>query len=415
MKDADRIFTNLDGSGEPGLAGAMKRGEWTDTAACFKKSPAELLALFRESGMRGRGIYGQKTADKWERFIRESEGPRFLVVSANEGEPGTCKNKFLLRNETYKLLEGCLLAAYVTGVHQAVIYVRGTFSEETKLLEKAIAELYDAGYFGRNILGSGFDFDVTVHRGGGAYVCRVDSALFKSIEGRRPYPSPPAFREKGLYGAPTLVHSIETLAVLPVIVRRGADWFASLGRADNEGTRLFSIEGNVRTPCLVEEQLGIPMRDLIDRYGGGVEGGWANLQAVLPGGISTSFLSPGICEHVRMDYDSLSEVYSGVGTGAVIVMDMSADLPAVLEKIVRFFHAESCGACVCCREGCARMAELTGRIVSGQGKTADIALLEELCEQMDGNALCAVGNMSVRPVLGFLRHFRRLLEERCHA
>lgn len=414
LKPEDRIFTNIEGQGQPGLKGARLRGEWENPADYFKKTPEEYIQIFKESGMRGRGMYGEKTSDKWEEFVRTASEKRFLVVSANESEPGTCKNKYLLRNETFKLLEGCLLAAYMTGIHQAYIYVRGAFSEEAEILEKSISELYEAGFLGKNIAGSGYDFDVAVHRGAEAYVCRVDSALFNSIEGHRPMPSPTAFAPQGLYGASTLVHSIETLAVLPTIVRRGASWFASLGRFDNEGTRLFSIAGNVKTPCLVEETLGIPMRDLIERYGGGVEGGWSNLQAVIPGGVSTPFLSADICEHVRMDYDSLAAVYSGVGTGALIVMDKSADLLEILGKIVRFFHQESCGECVSCRQGVASMADLVDRIISGHGQKSDIDRVENLCKRIEGKALCSVGNTSVRPVLGFMRHFRYLMEERCN-
>ena len=413
LKDADRIFTNIDGrSGGSSLAEAKARGCWSGAAEYLKKTPRELLETVARSGLRGRGMFARKTAEKWSEFIKRPSAFKYLVVSVNESEPGTCKARSLLRYEAHRLLEGCLIAAYIGGIRRAYIYVRSVFAEEIEILENAIAEAERAGLLGMNILRTRADLHLSVHRGGEAYVCRTDSAMFRSMEGSRPMPDFGADGEK-LFGSPVLVHNPETLCMLPSVLTRGADWFSSLGRAGNEGVRLFSVSGDVERPCLVEETLGIPMRDLIDKYAGGVIGGWQNLAAVIPGGISTPCLPREICEHVRMDYDSLGAVSSGLGTGALIVIGKSSDLVGILRRIALFFKNESCGECAVCREGCRLMFDLIDGIASGRGKRSDIGRLERLCEDTENAALCPVGISAVRPVSGFLRHFRTLLEERC--
>lgn len=413
IKESDRVFTNIDGRlGGSSLSEARKRGCWGKTAEYLKKTPRELLEEISRSNLRGRGLFARKTADKWAAFIKRPSAFKYLVVSANESEPGTCKARNILRYEAHRLLEGCLIASYICGIRRAYIFVRGAFAEETEILEKAIAEAKEAGLLGLNVLRTGVDLHVAVHRGAEAYVCRSDTAMFRAMEGFRPMPDfrPDAY---SLFSGSVLVHGMETLCMLPSVLERGAAWFSSLGRADNEGVRLFSVSGDVKRPCLVEETLGVPMRDLIDKYAGGVIGGWDNLQAVIPGGVSTPALPAAICEHVRMDYDALESVSSSVGTGGLIVIGKSADFVGILKKIAFFFMNESCGECAPCREGCRLMYSLIDRIASGKGFVSDVDELESLCRDTEHTALCPVGISAVRAVSGFLRHFRFLLEERC--
>ncbi len=413
LKESDRIFTNIRGEfGDSDLASARMRGCWKNTSEYLKKPPRELLEEIDRSGLRGRGMFAQKTAEKWLGFIKRPSAFKYLVVSVNESEPGTCKARSLLRYEAHRLLEGCLIASYICGIRRAYIYVRGAFREETEILERAINQAREAGLLGMNILRTGVDLHLFVHRGADAYVCRTDSAMFRAMEGRRPMPDFTCGQDT-LFGAPVLVHNMETLCMLPSILERGAEWFSSLGRSGNEGVRLFSVSGDVENPCLVEETLGVPMRDLIDNYAGGVKGGWSNLQAVIPGGISMPCRPREICEHVRMDYDSLGAVSSGLGTGGLIVVGKTTDFVELIRRAALFFKNESCGECAVCREGSRLIYDLLDLISTGKGKRTDIDVLERLCEETSDTALCPVGVSGVRFISGFLRHFRFLLEERC--
>jgi NADH dehydrogenase (ubiquinone) flavoprotein 1 len=271
--------------------------------------------------------------------------PRYLVVNADEGEPGTCKDREIMRKDPHKLIEGCLVAGRAMNATAAYIYIRGEFYHEATVLQRAIQEAYAAGFIGKNACGSGYDFDVFVHRGMGAYVCGEETSLIESLEGKpgKPRLKPPFPAAVGLFGCPSTVANVETVAVAPTICRRGGDWFASFGRERNSGTKLFCISGHVNNPCTVEEEMSIPLRELIDKHCGGVKGGWENLLAVIPGGSSTPILPKSICDDVLMDFDALKDVQSGLGTAAVIVMDQSTDVVRMISRLSKFYKHESCG------------------------------------------------------------------------
>ena len=278
--------------------------------------------------------------------------PNYLVVNADESEPGTCKDREIIRNEPFKLLEGILYASVAMEVHTAYIYIRGEFYNEYLNLQRAIDECYANKLLGRNILKSGHDLDIYVHRGAGAYICGEESALIESLEGKKGQPrlKPPFPANVGLYGCPTTVSNVETVAVVPAILKRGASWFAGLGNENNTGTKLFCISGHVNNPCTVEEEMGVNLKELIEKHCGGVIGGWKNLKAVVPGGSSTPLVPASLCNNLAMDFDSLKAVKSGLGTAAVIVMDKSTDLIEAITRFSRFYNHESCGQCTPCRK-----------------------------------------------------------------
>jgi NADH-quinone oxidoreductase subunit F len=281
-------------------------------------------------------------------------------------------------------------------------------------LQSAIDEAYAAGLLGKNACKSGWDFDLYVHRGMGAYVCGEESALIQSLEGKKGQPrlKPPFPAGVGLYGCPTTVNNVESIAVAPTILRRGGAWFNALGRPKNSGTKIFCISGHVNTPCNVEEEMGIPLKELIEKHAGGVRGGWDNLLAVIPGGSSVPALTKEVCDTVLMDFDSLREVRSGLGTAAVIVMDKSTDLVKAITRLSRFYKHESCGQCTPCREGTGWMWRMMERIVAGEAKLEEIDLLEEVTRQVEGHTICALGDAAAWPIQGLIRNFRPHIERR---
>ena len=419
LQDRDRIFTNLYGLEDWRLAGARARGDWDGTAALVAKGRDWIVEEVKLSGLRGRGGAGFPTGLKWSFMPKASPDgrPSYLVVNADESEPGTCKDRDIIRNEPHKLIEGCLLAGVGIGAHVGYIYIRGEFHAEYKRLEAAIDEAYEAGLIGGNACGSGFDFDLHITRGAGAYICGEETALLESLEGKKGMPrlKPPFPAAVGLYGCPTTVNNVESIAVVPTILRRGAAWFASLGRPKNTGTKIFCISGHVNRPCNVEEELGIPLRELIERYAGGVRGGWDNLLAVIPGGSSVPLIPKHICDTVLMDFDSLREVRSGLGTAGVIVMDRSTDIIAAIARLSRFYKHESCGQCTPCREGTGWMWRVMERMVEGRADVEEIDVLEQVTRQVEGHTICALGDAAAWPIQGLIRHFRPLLEERIAA
>ncbi len=302
---------------------------------------------------------------------KQSDGrPSYLVVNADESEPGTCKDREIMRFDPHMLLEGCLVAGFAMGAVAAYIYIRGEFWLEHEHLKVAIQEAYDAGLIGKNASGSGYDFDIILHRGAGAYICGEETGLIESLEGKKGQPrlKPPFPAACGLYGCPSTVSNVETVANAPVIMRRGSAWFAALGRPKNTGTKLFCISGHVNKPCNVEEEMGIPLKELIERHAGGVRGGWDNLLAIIPGGASVPMLPKSICDTVLMDFDSLRAVTSGLGTAAVIVMDKSTDLIVAIERLAHFYMHESCGQCTPCREGTGWMYRIMQRFVAARAR-----------------------------------------------
>jgi NADH-quinone oxidoreductase subunit F len=418
LHDRDRIFTNLYGVHDWRLAGARARGDWDDTAAILAKGRDAIVEEMKLSGLRGRGGAGFPTGLKWSFMPKASDGrPAYLVVNADESEPGTCKDRDILRHDPHKLVEGCLVAGFAMGAVAAYIYIRGEFANEAKNLQHAIDEAYEAGLIGKNASGSGYDYDVYLHRGAGAYICGEETALLESLEGKKGMPrlKPPFPAAVGLYGCPTTVNNVETIAVAPTIMRRGGAWFSGLGRPKNAGTKIFCISGHVNKPCNVEEELGIPLKELIDKYAGGVRGGWDNLLAVIPGGASVPLLPKATCDTVLMDFDSLREVRSGLGTAAVIVMDKSTDVIKAIARLSQFYKHESCGQCTPCREGTGWMWRVMERMVQGRADASEIDVLEKVTRQVEGHTICALGDAAAWPIQGLIRHFRPLMEERIAA
>ena len=415
LKDNDRIFTNIYGHSERVLSGARLRGDWEGTGNLIKKGKESIINEIKESGLRGRGGAGFSTGLKWSFMPKDvGERPHYLVINADEGEPGTCKDREIMRHEPHKLVEGCLLAGFAMGAHVAYIYVRGEFYREIEVLQHAINEAYDADLIGDNACNSGWKFDVYVHRGSGAYICGEETALIESLEGKKGQPrlKPPFPANAGLYGCPTTVNNVESIAVVPEILRRGASWFSGLGRPNNAGTKLFNISGHVEQPCTVEEEMSIPLRELIEKHAGGVRGGWNNLLAVIPGGASVPVLPRKLCDNVLMDFDSLAEVKSGLGTAAVMVMDKSTDIVAAIARLSAFYKHESCGQCTPCREGTGWMYRMMERMVVGDAKIEEIDLLEEVTKQVEGHTICALGDAAAWPIQGLIRHFRPEMEDR---
>ncbi len=415
LQDKDRIFTNLYGFDDWGLDGARRRGDWDNTKALLDKGRDWIVDEVKASGLRGRGGAGFSTGLKWSFMPKTNDGrPHYLVVNADESEPGTCKDREILRNDPHKLVEGCLVAGFAMGAHAAYIYVRGEFILERKRLQAAVDQAYESGLLGDNASGAGWKFDVYVHHGAGAYICGEETALLESLEGKKGQPrlKPPFPANMGLYGCPTTVNNVESIAVAPTILRRGAAWFMGFGRPNNSGTKVYSISGHVNNPCNVEEAMSIPMRELIEKHAGGVRGGWDNLLAVIPGGASVPMIPKSICDTVLMDFDALKEVRSGLGTAAVIVMDKSTDLIKAIARLSAFYKHESCGQCTPCREGTGWMWRVMERMVTGDADVSEIDMLLDVSTRIEGHTICALGDAAAWPIQGLIRHFRPVLEER---
>ena len=415
LRDEDRIFTNIYGFHGADLVAAKSRGDWDDTAELIKKGRDWVIDEVKNSGLRGRGGAGFPTGLKWSFMPKDNDGrPHYLVVNADESEPGTCKDRDIMRHEPHKLLEGCLLAGFAMGAHACYIYVRGEFVREREVLQRAVDEAYDDGLLGKDAAGSGWAYDIYVHHGAGAYICGEETALIESLEGKKGMPrlKPPFPANVGLYGCPTTVNNVESIAVAPTICRRGASWFAGLGREGNTGTKLFCISGHVNRPCNVEEEMGVPLKVLLERHAGGVRGGWDNLLAVIPGGSSVPLLPKEICDTVLMDFDSLKDAQSGLGTAGVIVMDKSTDVIKAIARISHFYKHESCGQCTPCREGTGWMWRVMERLAAGRAQPREIDMLLKVTKQIEGHTICALGDAAAWPVQGLIRHFRPVIEAR---
>ncbi|ACZ49180.1 NADH dehydrogenase subunit F [Anaplasma centrale str. Israel] len=416
MKSEDAVFTNLAGRECPYLEAARARGAWDGTKRILELGPDKIIQEVKDSGLRGRGGAGFPTGVKWGFMpkARPEGRPAYLVINADESEPGTCKDRDIIRYEPHKIIEGILIAGFAMGVTAAYVYIRGEFYNEYLVLSRALDEAYKHGLVGKNACSSGYDLDIFIHRGAGAYICGEESAQLESLEGRKGMPrlKPPFPAAVGLYGCPTTVNNIETVAVVGDIMRRGSQWFASLGKPNNTGTKVFCISGHVNKPCNVEEELGIPMRELIEKYAGGVVGGWDNLLAVIPGGSSVPMLPKSICDDVLMDFDSLKAVQSGLGTAGLIVMDKSTDLVEAIERISRFYMHESCGQCTPCREGTGWMWRMMKKMVDGTAKDGEIDKLLDVASQIEGHTICALADAAVWPIQGLFRHFRHVVEDR---
>ena len=411
LKHEDHIFTNLNGYNSFKLNESKSRGVWNDTKKIIQRGSSWLINEIRLSNLRGRGGAGFPTGLKWSFIPEKSKLPKYLVVNADESEPGTCKDRDIIRHEPHKLIEGCLLSGFAIGAHTCYIYIRGEFYNETNILQTAIDEAYKDGLIGKNSCNSGWHFDIYLHRGAGAYIAGEETAMLESLEGKKAQPrlKPPFPAIVGLYGCPTIVNNVETIAVVPDILKRGSTWFSSLGKQNNTGTKIFCISGHVNKPCNIEEELGIPLKELIEKYSGGVIGGWNNLLAVIPGGVSVPLIPKKICDDVHMDFDSLEKVNSGLGTAGVIVMNKSTDLLKAVSRISRFYKKESCGQCTPCREGAGWMWRVMERFCKGQGSIDEIDTLYEVSKEVEGHTICALGDAAAAPIQGLIKNFRHLI------
>ncbi len=416
LADKDRIFTNVYGFQSPGLAAAQARGDWDNTKKLMEVGQDAIIEEIKASGLRGRGGAGFPTGMKWSFMPKESKDgrPSFLVINADESEPGSCKDREIIRHDPHKLIEGALVAGFAMRARAAYIYIRGEYIREAEALQKAIDEAYDAGLVGKNASGSGYDFDVFMHRGAGAYICGEETAMIESLEGKKGQPrlKPPFPAGAGLYGCPTTVNNVESIAVVPTILRRGASWFASFGRENNKGTKLFQISGHVNKPCVVEEAMSITFEELIEKHCGGIRGGWDNLLAVIPGGSSVPLVPGEQIRSAHMDFDGLKELGSGLGTAGVIVMDKSTDIVRAISRLSYFYKHESCGQCTPCREGTGWMWRVMKRLETGAAEVEEIDMLYNVTKQVEGHTICALGDAAAWPIQGLLKHFRPELERR---
>ena len=416
LADADRIFTNLYGLQDWGIDGARQRGDWSNTPDLLALGPDTIIDRIKASGLRGRGGAGFPTGTKWGFMPKEPKPgkPSFLVINADESEPGTCKDREIMRHDPHKLLEGALVAGFAMRARACYIYIRGEYWLEANRLEQAVREAYDAGYLGDDCFGTGYKYDVFVHRGAGAYICGEETAMLESLEGKKGQPrlKPPFPAGVGLYGCPTTVNNVESIAVAPTILRRGPEWFAGIGRPKNEGTKLFCVSGHVQQPCTVEDAMSVPFRELIDTHCGGIRGGWDNLLCVIPGGSSVPLVPAHQIIDAPMDFDTLRDLKSGLGTAAVIVMDKSTDIIRAIARISYFYKHESCGQCTPCREGVGWMWRVMERLVTGEAEYHEVDLLLEVTTEIEGHTICAFGDAAAWPIQGLIRHFRPEVEAR---
>ena len=411
LKDCNRIFTNLYGQNDIFINGAKKRGDWDNTLQLMQKGQEWIIDSVKKSGLRGRGGAGFSTGLKLSFMPKSSDKPHYLIINADEGEPGTCKDRDILRHEPHKLIEGCLLASYAIGAKVCYIYIRGEFYNEYINLQKAIDEAYADNLLGKNACKFDWQMDIYIHRGMGAYICGEETSLISSLEGKKGLPrlKPPFPANVGVFGCPTTVSNVESIAVIPTILRRGHEWFASLGVKNSTGTKLFCISGHVNNPCTVEEEMGIDLKELIEQHCDGVIGGWSNLLAVIPGGSSVAALPQYICDNVKMDFESLKSVHSGLGTAAVIVMNKSVNIVEAIARLSKFYMHESCGQCTPCREGSGWLSRIMESIVKGEAEKEDIDHLYDISKQIEGHTICALGDAAAWPVQGLVRYFKEEL------
>ncbi|WP_108680436.1 NADH-quinone oxidoreductase subunit NuoF [Methyloceanibacter sp. wino2] len=416
LQDKDRIFKNLYGLHSWQLPAARARGAWDGTKDMIARGHEAVIEEVKASGLRGRGGAGFPTGLKWSFMPKDDPRPSYLAVNADESEPGTCKDREIMRHDPHLLIEGAMIASFAMRAHVAYIYIRGEFIAEREILEAAIAEAYDAKLVGKNNV-NGWDFDIYVHHGAGAYICGEETALLESLEGKKGQPrlKPPFPANCGLYGAPTTVNNVETIASVPDIMRRGATWFAALGKPNNTGTKLYCISGHVNEPCTVEEEMGISLRELIEKYAGGVRGGWDNLLAIIPGGSSVPCLTAEESGDVTMDFDALKALGTGLGTAGIIVMDKSTDIIRAIARLSYFYKHESCGQCTPCREGTGWMWRVLERMAEGNAQKHEIDMLFEVTKQVEGHTICALGDAAAWPIQGLIKNFRHVIEERIDA
>ncbi len=389
----------------------MAHGGYEALRKALKVSPDQVIAEVKASGLRGRGGAGFPTGVKWG-FISKDAPVKYLAVNTDEGEPGTYKDRLIVERDPHSILEGVIIAAYAVGAHRAFVYIRGEFFLGVKRWIKAIADAYQHGFLGKNILGSGFDLDVSVHRGAGAYICGEETAMIESLEGKRGEPrlKPPYPAQVGLWGQPTVVQNVETLANIPHIIARGAAWYASIGTEQSKGPKIFCVSGHVNQPGNYELPLGTPLREIIEQHAGGVRMG-RKVKAIIPGGASTPLLTADKLD-VPMAFETLAAAGSALGTGAIIVMDETTDMVEVTRRITSFFAHESCGRCMPCRIGGRRMLERLERLTAGTARPKDLQELEALSRGISNVTFCPMGTGMCEPVASGLSLFRTEFEAR---
>ncbi|MFN7800421.1 NADH-quinone oxidoreductase subunit NuoF [Gemmatimonas sp.] len=421
LADKDRIFTNLYGFQDWGLKAAQARGDWDGTKALLERGPEAIIEEMKASGLRGRGGAGFPTGLKWSFMPKESRDgrPSFLVINADESEPGSCKDREILRHDPHKLVEGALVAGFAMRARAAYIYVRGEYIREAETLQKAIDEAYAAGFIGKNACKSGYDFDVFMHRGAGAYICGEETALMNSLEGRRGNPriKPPFPAVAGLFGKPTTINNVETLTAVPYIVKHGAEWYKQFGRPDNPksiGTKLFSVCGNITRPGNYEVALGFPFGEFLNDLCGGPLPG-REIKAVIPGGSSVPILTREEAEGAIMDYEGMVAAGTMLGSGGVIVFDDRQCMVRQIARLTRFYAHESCAQCSQCREGTAWITRIMERIRDGQGTSEDLDTLLSIADNMSGKTICVLSDSCATPVVSGLKKFRHEFEAKIAA
>jgi NADH-quinone oxidoreductase subunit F len=401
----------------PGYTGSLADYERAGGYQALRKvlgkvPPGEVTEIVKKSGLRGRGGAGFPTGVKWGFLPKDYHGPKYLCCNADESEPGTFKDRQLIERDPHQMIEGMLIACYAIGVETAYIYIRGEFVLGAQILERALAEAQAAGYVGRNVLGTGTSIDIWVHRGAGAYICGEETALLESLEGKRGLPrvKPPFPATHGLYNKPTVVNNVETLANLPHIMNRGAEWFAAIGSPPKStGTRVFCVSGHVKRPGNFEVPMGITLRELIFEHAGGMRSD-KPLKAIIPGGASAPFFTP---EHldVKLDFESVAQAGSMLGSGGVTVMEEGTSMVWAALRLMEFFYHESCGKCTPCREGSSWLVQTMRRIVDGRGRKSDLETLVQLCQNIAGRTVCAFGDAEVSPIMSTLKYWRPEYEE----
>ncbi|MEK7989757.1 MAG: NADH-quinone oxidoreductase subunit NuoF [Thiotrichaceae bacterium] len=374
--------------------------------------PQDIIEKLKSSGLRGRGGAGFSTGLKWSFMLgqRNKPGQKYIVCNSDEGEPGTCKDRDILRYNPHAVIEGMIIAGYTIGATAGYNYIRGEFAEPIARFEAALEEAYAAGFLGKNLQNSGTDFDLYTHHGAGAYICGEETALLESIEGKKGQPrfKPPFPASYGLYGKPTTINNTETLASVPSILDKGSSWFLEIGKPNNGGTKLFCVSGHVNNPQNFEVPMGTPFKDLLE-MAGGVRNGH-QLKAVIPGGSSTPVLTAEVAMGLTMDYDSIAKAGSMLGAGSVIVMDETTCMVKVLARIAHFYHEESCGQCTPCREGTGWLSRMLHRIAHGHGKMEDLEMLDDVANKIAGRTICALGDAAAMPVISFVKNFREEFE-----
>jgi NADH-quinone oxidoreductase subunit F len=394
------------------LAGYRKLGGYEGLAKALTMEPDAIIEEVKKSGLRGRGGAGFPCGLKWSFIPKATNKPKYLVCNADESEPGTFKDRLLMEYDPHQLIEGCAICCYAVAANTCYIYIRGEYTQATRILERAIREAYDAGVLGESVLGTGFKLEMVVHRGAGAYICGEETGMLESLEGKRGQPrvKPPFPAVVGAFGAPTVINNVETLANVPHILTRGADWFKSIGTDErNTGPKLYAISGHVERPGTYEYPIGVTFRTLLDGCGGMWRG--KKLKAFIPGGASAALLSPDFID-LKMDFDSIAKAGSMLGSAAVIVMDEDTCLVGAVARLAKFFNHESCGQCTPCREGTNWMELVLKRLAHGEGTMADAKMLTSICRNIAGQSLCALGDAAVGPVKSLVENFPHEIE-RC--